>query len=185
MRRPISSMSEEEYQAATSAEEQPARELYDKLQDGMTLTKARAAYRDAFGVGVNDRSIDAEFGQLLARHCGGFIQTSYSGSLRQPIPYERGPNLAVPLRIALAYYLRPGGSQQRKGQRGRPPEREWKEWKDMQDFNALKAKHRAAGMSTRDADYEAAEEIEKRGRMTVEQILSWRDPRKKRARQPQ
>lgn len=176
MRRPISSMSEEE---------QAARELYKKTQDGMTLTKARAAYRAAFGVGVNDPSINAEWGPLLARHCGGFIRTA-SGSTRA-FPYEEGPNVAVPLRIALAHYLRPGGSQQRKGQRGRPPEREWEERQDMSDFHALKAKHMAAGLPAGikpgSAGYLAAEEIEKRGRMTIEQILSWRDPKKRKARQ--
>src|SRR5262249_8263129 len=83
------------------------RAIYELLQidPSFTLTKARAKYREAFGIRHDDESIDKEYMWCVARHLGSPRMFSWCA-----------PDVAIPLRIALAMLLRESSvRKKRKG----------------------------------------------------------------------
>jgi len=152
-----------------SNEVSAGRRIYDELQNdpSYTLTKARAAYREAFGVPHNHKSIDEQYINLVKHHFG-FVRT-FTRVL---------PKVALPVRIALAFYLRELGDRKSKKSFAMRIAEEIQ----MEEAQRLKKEYmttRRPRLNAYDAEVEAAEQVnrtfllqgKRRGILSVNKIL--------------
>jgi len=149
-----------------------ARRIFDRLlrDQTFTLTKARAAYREEFGISPKDKSIAREFTRVVEKH---FI---YPAIAR--MKNWSSPEIAIPVRIAVALFL--GEHSGRKKGRQRPYLQGLGRWHQMKKVVRLKEKYMMEQrMRAEDASRKAAEEVHRtfafRGRrqsyFTVPQII--------------
>lgn len=144
-----------------------ARRIYERLQSdpSFTVTRARAAYREAFGVSPDDPSIDMKYAERIVGHLGYARLYSWCAA-----------DVAIPLPIALAYFLREISGRKSKTS----PALRHGEIAQMEEAKQLKAKlmdelDKKAGDAEEDAAEISFDTFEWRGQrrslLTKKQIL--------------
>jgi hypothetical protein len=133
--------------------------IFERLQTEpkFRLTAARKEYRNAFGISHKHRRIDQEYMEIIGSHFGLYR------SLSTP-----RPNVAIPIRIALAFFLR-----EMKGRKNKTPLALQQAKKaQIEEFLRVRAEIMAANpdYSTSRAEQQAAEQ--------VEQTFEWRGARR-------
>jgi hypothetical protein len=144
-----------------------ARDIYERFQidPSFTLSRARVAYREAFGVSHEHKSIDEQYLELVAGHFGYARLFTWCA-----------PDVAIPLRIALAFFLR-----EMSGRKSKDSSALWfGKRTQMKEALELKAKYmKEEHLSADDAELKAANEIyrtyiwrgQRRSLLTVNQMI--------------
>jgi hypothetical protein len=155
-----------------------ARDIYKSLEEdpSFNLTKAHAKYLELFGVSHADESIDEEYIALVRQHFGYSRMFSRTNA-----------EVALPLRIALAFYLR-----RRRGRKHKTSVMvRHAKIAQMEEAQRLKTKYmKEMHLSAARAELRAAEELlqtfewrgERHSFMTVDQMLdAFRHPNRLRS----